>query len=44
MAVSADEINAHFRSLIAAYKVPSSVTLRSEAMPANGAGKSSRPT
>jgi len=39
MVVSGDEIIAHCRSLIAAYKVPRSVVLRSEPMPLSGAGK-----
>ncbi len=39
MTVSGDEIIAHCRSLIAAYKVPRSISLHSESLPLSGAGK-----
>ncbi|MDX6197895.1 MAG: hypothetical protein QOJ79_1046 [Actinomycetota bacterium] len=39
MTVSEDEIIAHARGLIAAYKVPKSVELRAEALPLSGAMK-----
>ena len=39
VAVGADELIAHCRSLIAGYKVPKSVTVRVEALPKSGAGK-----
>ncbi len=37
--VTADELIAHCRTLIGGYKVPRSVTIRSEALPKSGAGK-----
>jgi long-chain acyl-CoA synthetase len=37
--VTADEVIAHCHGLIAGYKCPSGVTIRSESMPISGAGK-----
>jgi long-chain acyl-CoA synthetase len=39
VSVGADELIAHCRTLIAGYKVPRSVHVRSEALPKSGAGK-----
>src|SRR5439155_12179290 len=39
MSASADELIAHARTLIAGYKVPSSIEFMSEALPKSGAGK-----
>ena len=38
-AVTADELIAHVRTLIAGYKVPRSLNVRDEALPKSGAGK-----
>ena len=38
-AVTADDVIAHCRPLIAGYKCPRSVTVRNEPMPISGAGK-----
>jgi long-chain acyl-CoA synthetase len=39
MTLTAEELIAHCRSLIAGFKVPRSVTIRTEALPKSGAGK-----